>query len=90
MLFNKKGGATVLMRDKPMVLNQILNKTILHKAGSKDSIYDLHTFLLTHHINGNNINLPYLLFEIYRERCIEVVNVKSITYAILLSRVFEI
>lgn len=81
---------TVLMRDEARVLNQILNKAILHKDGSKDSILDLHTFLMTHLIGGHKINLPYLLFERFKEHCIDVVNVKTITFAILLSRIFEV
>lgn len=80
----------VLMRDEARVLNQILNKTILHIAGSKGSISDLHTFLVTHLMNGRRINLPNLLFERFMDHCIDAIQVKSITFDTFLSRVFEV
>ena len=36
------------MHDKTRVLHQLLNKEILHKAGSKDSFSSIHAFYLCH------------------------------------------
>ena len=57
---------TSKMHDKARVLHQLLNKAILHKAGSKDSVSTIHSFCLCHLMLCQQINLPSLLFKNFK------------------------
>lgn len=54
------------INDKARVLHHIIiNKKILHKAGSKDSVSQAHEFLLVHFLTYKEINLPSFLFATF-------------------------
>ena len=51
-----------LMRERPKIWANILNKSIFHKAGSKTSLLDLHKFVLFHLMENLPFNLPQTIY----------------------------
>ena len=48
--------------EEAKIWQQVCNKSILHKAGSKDSVTDLHKFVIFHLMEGIPFNLPHTIY----------------------------
>ena len=77
------------MNDKARVLHQLLNKAVLHKAGSKDLVSTVHAFCLCHLILCQQINLPSLLFKNFKRSVQGKGKKTTISYGVLLTKIFR-
>ena len=51
-----------LMCKRAKIWANILNKSVLHKAGSKTSLLDLHKFVLSHLMENLPFDLPHIIY----------------------------
>lgn len=72
------------MKDEARVLHQILNKAIIHKSGSKNNIFMTHKFCLCHLFIEAAVNMPNLLFNLFRNYVLNKDKSTAIPYAVLL------
>ena len=76
--------------NKAKIFQQIVNKAIIHKQGSKDFLSNTHKFILYHLMEGTPFDLPQILFNFFvskvmMDKCIE----KDIYHSVVLTKVFE-
>ncbi|KAL2330741.1 hypothetical protein Fmac_018322 [Flemingia macrophylla] len=71
--------------DKAKVFQQMLNKSILHKAGAKDCISDMYKFCLFHMMTGTKFNLPNLILQHWLQVMKD--QKEQITYVALLNKI---
>ena len=50
------------LNDTAKVYQQVLNKSILHRHGGKDSVSDVHKYCLYHMLTGEPFNLPSIIY----------------------------
>lgn len=72
------------------IFQQIINKAIIHKQGSKDFLSSAHKFILYHLMEETPFDLPRILFncfvtEVMKDKSIE----KDIYHNFVLTKVFE-
>lgn len=77
------------MTDKARIIHQILNKIVLHKLGSKDSVFANYEFLLINILSGRKVNLPAVLFEIFKKYTSKPKKLTGIPYGSLLQRIIQ-
>lgn len=76
---------------KAKIFQQIVNKAIIHKKGSRDFLSNAHKFILYHLMEGIPFDLPQILFtcfatEVMKDKSIR----KDIYHSVVLTKVFEI
>lgn len=75
---------------KAKIFQQIVNKAIIHKKGSRDFLSNAHKFILYHLMEGIPFDLPHILFtcfatEVMKDKSIR----KDIYHSVVLTKVFE-
>ena len=65
---------------------QFYKKCLLHKVGSKDSIIEIHRFILFHLVEGILFDLPHTIYMNISKNFRRTGEFEDITYATLLNK----